>query len=321
MLQTVLCGLADTLYRHFPIEAELSLLPSPQQLRIIDVDSAIHIAKSLRWAASVSQDLPLVTLRLHTPLQMTIGPWHRTIRGISTQRLRASSPDIHPEIAKELSRAERMKAWVIGQCNLIHIQWDVSVVDEQPLLEALDTMAGEKIPDWLPVRVRFEAEDGEMVMKLDYENKTGSYTEKIDVNTEPPPKTRMPHPGATGQEWQRKHLGVQELPLRVSENEGTRHNVTFDNKHKNACLAPSWNTRPVDFIHSTGRNLCSTSGWWPETPRTSTVLLDSTHKASAFSRMPRQPHVDVESTSREIDGHPCLASSWWPQTPNQSYNS
>ncbi|CAN9225144.1 unnamed protein product [Alternaria alternata] len=321
MLQTVLCGLADTLYRHFPIEAELSLLPSPQQLRIIDVDSAIHIAKSLRWAASVSQDLPLVTLRLHTPLQMTIGPWHRTIRGISTQRSRSSSPDIHPEIAKELSRAERMKAWVIDQCNLIHIQWDVSVVDEQPLLEALDTMAGEKIPHWLPVRVRFEAEDGEMVMKLDYENKTGSYTEKIDVNTEPPPKTRMPHPGATGQEWQRKYLGVQELPLRVSENEGTRHNVTFDNKHKNACLAPSWNTRPVDFIHSTGRNLCSTSGWWPETPRTSTVLLDSTHKASAFSRMPRQPHVDVESTPREIDGHPCLASSWWPQTPNQSYNS
>jgi hypothetical protein len=51
------------------------------------------------------------------------------------------------------------------------------------------------------------------------------------------------------------------------------------------------------------------------------VLLDSTHKASAFSRMPRQPHVDVESTSREIHGHPCLASSWWPQTPNQSYNS
>ena len=319
MLQTILCGLADTLYRHFPIEAGLSLLPSPQQLRAIDIDSALHIAKSLKWANSISQDLPLVTLRLHTPLQMTIGPWHRTIREITTQRSRSASPNILPEIATELSRAERMKAWVIGQCNLIHIQWNVSVVDEQPLLEALDTMAGEKIPDWLPIRVRFEAEDGEMVMKLDYENKTGSFSQKIDVNTEPPPKTRMPHPGAKGQEWQRKYLAVQELPLRGGQNEGTRQSVTFDNKHKNACLAPSWTTRPVDFIHSTGRNLCSTSGWWPETPKTSTVLLDSTHKASAFSRMPRQSNTGVEGTFREIDGHPCLASSWWPQTPNKSY--
>jgi hypothetical protein len=210
-----------------------------------------------------------------------------------------------PEIATNLSRAERMKHWIIDQCNRIHIQWNVSVVDEKPLLEALESLSGEKIPDWLPVRVRFEAEEGEMVMKLDYENKTGSYSEKIDVSNEPPRKARTPHPGTTGQEWQRECLGVQELPYRGGRNGTTVQNVGFDNTHKNGCLAPSWTTRPVDFIHSTGRGLCSTSGWWPETPRTSTVLLDSTHKASAFLRMPHQSIIDSEDALVETDSYPC----------------
>jgi hypothetical protein len=227
------------------------------------------------------------------------------IRELSTQQSQSASPGILPEITTKLSRAERMKHWIIDQCNRIHIQWNVSIVDEKPLLEALETLSGEKIPDWLPVRVRFEAEDGEMVMKLDYENKTGSYSEKIDVSNEPPRKARTPHPGTTGQEWQREYLGVQELPYRDGRNGATTQNVGFDNKHKNACLAPSWTTRPVDFMHSTGRGLCSTSGWWPDTPRTSTVLLDSTHKASAFSRMPRHSTMDPEDALVETDSYPC----------------
>jgi hypothetical protein len=245
MLQSLLCGLADTLYRYFPAEAALSLLPSPQQLQVIDVDSALHLQKSLRWAASVSRELPLVTLRLHTPLQMAIGPWHRIIRDLRTQDPSFASPGIPSDVAAELSRAKRMKAWIIDETNKIHVRWKVATVEEQTLLEALESLAGEKIPDWLPTRVRFDAEEGEMVMKMEFENKTGSYAETININNEPPPKARMPHPAAKGQEWQRKRLHVQELPLRGGKNEDM--------------------TRPADFIYSTGRNMCSTTGWWPET--------------------------------------------------------
>lgn len=316
-LQNLLCGLADTLYRHFPVESALSLLPSPERLRVIDVESALHLAKSLRWANAVSQDLPLVPLRLHTPLQISIGPWYRTIRSLSTQN--SPSPDPGIDIDVEIARAKRMKAWVIDQCNQIHNDWDISTVEEKPLLEALDSMSGEKIPDWLPVRVRFEAEDGEMVMKLDYENKTGSYSECYDVSE--PPRPRKPHPGAIGQQWQRENLGVHELSFRSAETHSgsTSAQLPAGDQQENEWLA--LNPRPADFIHSTGRNLCSTSGWWPETPRTSTVLLDSTHKASAFSRKPRKSNQVVKGAYASIDGNPCLASSWWPQTPNGSIAS
>ena len=316
-LQNLLCGLADTLHRHFPVESALSLLPSPERLRVIDVDSALHLAKSLRWANSVSQDLPLVPLRLHTPLQISIGPWYRTIRSLSTQK--PPSPDLGIDIDAEIARARRMKTWIIEQCNHIHNDWDVSTVEEKPLLEALDSMSGEKIPDWLPVRVRFEAEDGEMVMKLDYENKTGSYSECYDVSE--PPRPRQPHPGSIGQQWQRENLGVHEMPFRSAE---TRSGSTSAQRSSGDQEENDWlalNPRPADFIHSTGRNLCSTSGWWPETPRTSTILLDSTHKASAFSRVPSKSTEVVKGAYASIDGNPCLASSWWPQTPNGSIAS
>jgi hypothetical protein len=315
MLQNVLCGFADTLYRHFPAEAALSLLPTPERLRVIDVDSALHLAKSIRWANSVSLDLPLVPLRLHTPLQISIGPWYRTIRNFSAQP--SAPPDIQYDIDVEIARAERMKTWVIEQCNQIHLQWGVSVVDEKPLIEALDAMSGEKIPDWLPVRVRFEAEDGEMVMKLDYENKTGSYSERYDVSE--PPRQRMPHPGTQGQQWQREALHVHELAIRTAEaqdvgavTEQTQQDIQQENVYLKSY------TRPADFIHGTGRNLCSTSGWWPETPRTSTVLLDSTHKASAFSRMSSRSSVEATDAYTNADSDPSLASTWWPQTPNGS---
>lgn len=320
MLQIVLCGMAEVLYRYFPGEATSSLLPTPERLRVIEIDAALNLAKSLPWAQSVSRKLPLVPLRLHTPLQVSIGPWHRMIRYVNT--IRSSGQIIDTAMEQELSfeflRAEEMKDWLIEQCNQIHKQWNVSIVEEKTLLEVLDTMAGEKIPDWLPVRVRFEAEDGEMVIKLDYENRTGSYSERIDINE--PPSKRMPNPLEAGQDWQRENLTVEELPLRTDVN-GTRNiptETTFDHARVDYPLQ-LWQTdmAPVDFIHSTGRNLCSTSGWWPETANTSTILLDSTHKASAFSKLrPSDRMHNPAPPFENADSRPCLASSWWPQVPN-----
>ncbi|KAI4673083.1 uncharacterized protein J4E78_001589 [Alternaria triticimaculans] len=248
MLQSLLYGLADTLYRYFPAEAALSLLPSPQQLRIIDVDSALWLQKSHRWADSVSKHIPLLTMRLHTPLQMAIAPWHRMTRDLTTQRSPSASPGSPSDVAAELTRAKRMQAWIVNETNKIHKNWNVATVDEEILIEALEALSGEKMPDWLPTRVRFVPEEGEMALHMEFENRTGTYsTGRIDVSKEPPRKLAMPpHPGEKGQEWQRKNVHVVELPLRGGRNE-----------------------RPVDFLHSTGRNLCTTSGWWPQSHDTS----------------------------------------------------
>jgi hypothetical protein len=200
-----------------------------------------------------------------------------------------------------------MKTWVINECNKVHIQWNVCAVDEKPLLQALDTMAGEKIPDWLPIRVCFEAEDGEIAMQLDYENRTGSYCQSINLNERESVALarKQANPFETGQAWQRENLTVQELPLRPAQK------------------TPEWSAtmRPADFIHSSGRNLCSTYGWWPESSTTSMVLLDSTHKASAFSCMRPQARPVTENSGWDIHGYPCLALSWWPQSPLTSVES
>ncbi|KAH9862860.1 hypothetical protein J1614_010953 [Plenodomus biglobosus] len=318
MLQNILCGMAEALYRHFPDESTTSLLPTPEQIRVIDVDAALNLAKSLPWAESVSQKLPLVPLRLHTPLQLSIGPWHRIIRHIQTARKtsQTAGPEVEMQLRFELTRAERMKSWLIERCNRIHRLWDVAVVDEKPLLEALDSVSGYPIPDWLPVRVRFEAEDGEMVIKLDYENRTGTYSERYDLG-EPPPK-RAPHPLRPDQRWQRENLNVQELPFRHNASQGSGSSVgaSYDSVSTNVMSSTSSTTRAVDFIHSTGRNLCSTSGWWPETPGTSTLLLDSTHKASAFSNIRPSRTYTHSSPTESPDAHPYLTSSGEPQTPN-----
>lgn len=76
--------------------------------------------------------------------------------------------------------------------------------------------------------------------------------------------------------------------------------------------------RPADFIHGTGRNLCSTSGWWPETPGTSTVLFDPTHKASAFPRMSPESSEEATDANTRTDRNPSLASIWWSQSPDGS---
>lgn len=311
MLMITLCGLLDTLHVNFPNETALSLLPDPVSLRAVEVDAALQLGMSLAWANSVSHDLPLVPLRLHTPLQVSIGPWHRITRDHQATQ-QGNSPIEIDEMPFDFARAYRMKAWVTEQCNKIHRRWAVSEVEDEPLLQAIDCMAGNPIPDWLPIRVRFEAEDGEMVMKLDYESKNGVYSEQYDLSANAPQKRINPY--SPEDRWVRE-AHVHELPIRSGpDNPGSipstpsSHLETMDNV----------SSMSVDYLLRTGRNLCSTAGWWPDSPSTSTVLLDSTHKASAFSNLPRpQPHVSTAShIYYDEDRHPCLASSFWPQTPN-----
>lgn len=334
MLQNILCGLTDTLYRHFPSKVALSLLPDQASIQIIDRDAGICLAESLAWAESVSQKLPLVPLRLHTPLQISIGPWHRTVRNCtsSISPEARSHEGLDQQTSVRVSQAVRMRNWLIYECNRIHKQWDVSTVDEKSLYEALDSMAGEQIPDWLPTRVRFEAEDGDMVIKLDYEKPTANSQDRFSLN---------------GSDKSGRWMGGREVfATGQLDIQNSMHNagapLTFASVEEavipESAQPPS--SGPSDFLFKSGRNLCSTSGWWPtsdtptisstnltvegasaigpcavssgwpQAPRTSVVLLDSTHKTSAFQPKAKrtQANTTVTFNNRNVNG--CMSPAW-----------
>jgi hypothetical protein len=303
MLLNVLAGLIDTLYRYFPVETALSHLPDRYDVHKIDTHAAENLLRSMPWSDSLSHKLPLVPLRLHTPLQISIGAWYRTIQRLNFVRATTSNltADVELEMERTIAHAYRLKSYIIEECNKIHRAWDVSIVSEKPLFEALNTMAGEKIPDWLPIRVRFEAEEGEMVMKLDYENKAGSYSDSYNLAEDPPRKVTDRHTAA----W-REAAGV-----RIGKHEMTEFVLPYRGDE-------SRTPRDVaNFVHETGRNLCSTSGWWPsEEEPSSLVSPDGTHKGSTFSKLPPPQGSRPQITTDHVDRHPCLASSFWPQRPN-----
>jgi hypothetical protein len=317
MYLATLGGLVDTLYRYFPVETSMSLLPKRYVMQKIETDAALQLAKSVPWAQSLSHTLPLVPLRLHTPLQLSIGPWYRTIRSLTA--FLSSSPNLEADALLEINRtisiAERMKAKIIEECNHIHSQWDVSAVAEKPLLEALNTMAGGKIPEWLPVRVRFEAEDGEMVMKLEYENKRGTYQQQFDLGDERPKKVSERDVAVWKENADMGYEYEIDLPDRTKANAGT--DVALDTAYRNESMDPR---EAANFIHGTGRNLCSTSGWWPSRDDSFEVLRSNKLRESA--RNVRQPEDFGPGEPLDcVDRHPCLASSFWPQTPYRSTRS
>jgi hypothetical protein len=291
MVLNLLCGMIDTLHRRFPAEIALSLLPELNTIRDIDTNAGLNLAKSLAWAEAGSQTLPLVPLRLHTPLQISIGPWLRLIRN-NTEFL-ATSPTLDAQtqhqMSHEVDRAMRMKEWLVEQCDRIHKQWSVSTVNEQFLIEALDAMTGEKIPDWLPTKVRFEAEDGNMVIKLEYEKSNGPSQESFKLGTATPPSSQ-PDSSRT-----HRSPAAYALPDRT----GTS---TIPESASTAIETPETRfdtdtTTPltdVDLIFKSGRNLCQTSGWWP--------TASNPNAAGPPSPGPG----------------PCMVSSWWPQTPEST---
>lgn len=338
MLQNVMCGLTDTLHRHFPAQIALSLLPTLTGIQEVDIEAGIRLAESLEWAESVSQTLPLVPLRLHTPLQISIGPWHRLIRHLaSTDPSEAALDGEFDEQAFDsYSRATRMRAWLIGECNRIHELWNVSTVDEKSLYEALDSMAGEEIPDWLPTRIRFEAEDGDMVIKLDYEKATGSHQDKVTLADE---RSISHLPGIRVVDGYASETNSHETQDTVNDAEAFPRSAGLA-EIVIPIAAESPQPEPSDFLFKSGRNLCSTSGWWPtsdnpatpmtdidanvnptfgprtassrwpQTPRPSVLLLDSTHKTSAFQQKTKQRNAKAAVTFDNKNLNGCMSPAW-----------
>lgn len=170
-LQVILYGMIDTLYRHFPEAYSLSFLPDAGALHCLDTDAATQLGKVLLGLDTASS--PLLLVRVQGPLAASIGSWHRKIRYLSSHRSVSRGPVSETLVGfhdPNIATAERMKMWLLSRCNKIQARLGISAVDERAWLEALDGMAGEEMPDWIPTKVSFGSEDGELVMKLEYDD-------------------------------------------------------------------------------------------------------------------------------------------------------
>jgi hypothetical protein len=346
MLLNLLCGMIETLHRRFPAEVALSLLPDLNTIRDIDTNAGLNLAKSLAWAEAGSQTLPLVPLRLHTPLQISIGPWLRLIRN-NTEFL-ATSPTLDAQtqhqMPHELDRAVRMKEWLVEQCDRIHKQWCVSSVNEQFLIEALDAMTGEKIPDWLPTKVRFEAEDGNMVIKLEYEKQNGLSQETFKLSTKMSPPSQI-NPSRTHRDPATYALPDRTGTSTIAESTSTAIE-TLETRFDTETTTP---LTDADLIFKSGRNLCQTSGWWPTASQPN--ITSTTPDPPPTATETPEPNADTDTTTPLTDADlifksgrnlcqtsgwwptahepnaaeppspgpgPCMVSSWWPQTPEST---
>lgn len=169
MLQNLLCGCLDTLHRRFPHFS--SQLPLPHREIVHQVDT--HAGTQLgRVALGLGNEpSPLTLLRTHGPLSVSTGAWHRQIRYLTSHG--CSNGD------DRVLTARRMQKWILEKCNIVLARMNVSQADEVAWIEALDCMAGEELADWMPSKVSFDSEDGEMVMKLEYSGRTADDNTRI----------------------------------------------------------------------------------------------------------------------------------------------
>jgi hypothetical protein len=171
-LQVCLSGIIQTLYQNYPAECSCSLLPPLSVIENTDVNAATDLARCIRYALTICPSLPLVPLRIYTAFQVSLGTWYRIIRRITASN-RSLSADTDPSVTayfdEQLSRAKRMEQFVSDQSNHVHYLWDIPRVNKRFLRAAAIDMAGGPIPDWMPIRVKFDIEDGAMVMRTEYD--------------------------------------------------------------------------------------------------------------------------------------------------------
>lgn len=167
LLQVMLCGTVDTLFRRFPAEYALSLLPDPDTLYQTNTGAAMQLGRMVSGLGA--NPSPLILVRMHGPLSVCIGAWYRQIRYLTSRYSCFDQGN-----ADKLFAAERMKKWISTRCNALLKLLHINPVDEDALIEAFDCTAGEEIADWIPSKVGYGLEDGEMVMKFEYSDRTAN---------------------------------------------------------------------------------------------------------------------------------------------------
>lgn len=207
-LQVLLCGMIDTLYRHFPEECSLSFLPDAGTLHRLDTVAATQLGRVMLGLNEIAS--PLILVRLQGLLAASIGSWHRNIRYLSSylptfQALQSGASDDITDIVK----ARRMKRWLFSRCDRIQTRLGISTIDEKAWLEALDYMAGEEMPNWIPTKVSFGSKDGELVMELEYDDRTATPQNRISSSNYGPQVFSIRAPGK---------FGLQHLRDRMKKN-------------------------------------------------------------------------------------------------------
>ncbi|PVH93061.1 hypothetical protein DM02DRAFT_662326 [Periconia macrospinosa] len=162
-----LCGVTETLYLNFPEYYVNSSIPDIADVYKRDEYCASSLARCIPYALAMCPELPILPLRIYTTFQMSVGTWHRLSRRLKI-RLETCEPFETEDLISRLHKADRMVDWVMEECNKMHDTWKVQRVSRELLLAAVEDMAGGPVHYWLPRAVSFEAEDGEMVMRLQY---------------------------------------------------------------------------------------------------------------------------------------------------------
>lgn len=174
LLQVLLSGAINTLRERFPKAYVMSLLPDSETLHRIDTDAAAQLGRILMGLGANSPS-PLMLVRLHVPLSASIGSWHRCIRYLSSQNASFETFLLNGSTAVEkITKARRMECWLLSRCNMFLTQLRVSGTEENAWLETLEFLAGGETPDWIPTKVSFGSEDGEVVMQLEYSSRNVS---------------------------------------------------------------------------------------------------------------------------------------------------
>jgi len=171
MLELCICGVLEMLLLHFPEQTAESLLPSVGTIQRKDINAALKLARCVQYSFYACPSLPILPLRMHTTVQMSIGAWRRLyLRTERAQKAlqRSLGPEEDVGLGAQLERALRMEKWVTDEGNRLHAVWNLEPVSPMYLQAAADSMAGGAIPSWLPTSVKFDQEDGDMVMKVDY---------------------------------------------------------------------------------------------------------------------------------------------------------
>jgi hypothetical protein len=170
-LEISLCGIFERLLLHFPERTKYSLLPSVATVQRKDINAALKLARCAPYSLYTCPSLPILPLRLHTTIQMSIGSWRRLYLRAKRAQIALQSrlgPQEDVGLATQLERALRMEKWVIKEGNRIHTDWKIEPVAPTYLHAAAESVAGGAIPEWLPTSVKFEEEEGDMVMKVEY---------------------------------------------------------------------------------------------------------------------------------------------------------
>lgn len=134
--QMLLCGLAERLCEIVPFTADLL---SIDFMRMRDQEAALSVAMCVQHGMTMKPTIPLASLRLHPPLQIACGTWHRLAK---RQIMQGFDP----------TYTQTLKAWYLQCSNEIGATWKIRSLEDWEIDLATDAVAGGGFPEFMKKR-------------------------------------------------------------------------------------------------------------------------------------------------------------------------